>query len=386
MASSSRTLKESSGAAGRSRRKVPQCIADQLAQRLGREWLPGQRLPSILELSERLGAGFISTHRAMRELAARGLLITQPGVGVRVADCPATRKPPAYRVPDRSIMTYPLAGLRVDVITANSTDALFLNVVQEFTQGLACERLDVRHESVDMSDNLLDVSRRNVLAVAVLGSFHRIQARSDQLLVAAGPSPIQVLAPASRFDMVTVDQERAGFLAGSHLAQVGLTDVCFAGVDYGRPSYANISTQRLAGLQAGLGHPIPSNWQLRVSAYDWISGARVFQQYARLKPRPSAIYVASDDLAIGFILAAQGQGLEAGQDYHIIGTDGQIQARQCSSRPLTTIEMPAQEMGQQAAKMLLSRFFDPDQAPRRLALGGRLFAGQTVGKSQSKAG
>lgn len=49
------------------------------------EFTPGQRLPTERDLQQELGAAATTVRRAMRLLAAEGLVITTPGRGTHVA-------------------------------------------------------------------------------------------------------------------------------------------------------------------------------------------------------------------------------------------------------------------------------------------------------------
>jgi GntR family transcriptional regulator len=49
------------------------------------EYLPGQRLPTERELQQTLGVAATTARRAMRILAADGLVVTTPGRGTHVA-------------------------------------------------------------------------------------------------------------------------------------------------------------------------------------------------------------------------------------------------------------------------------------------------------------
>ncbi|MCW5861305.1 MAG: substrate-binding domain-containing protein, partial [Caldilineales bacterium] len=92
------------------------------------------------------------------------------------------------------------------------------------------------------------------------------------------------------------------------------------------------------------------------------------------QPRPDAVFAASDDLAIGFLAAAAAHGLRPAEDYHLIGFDGQDLA----GNTLTTIKVPAMDMGRRAAQLLIERFDDPHKPARRVQLECTLRRGDTA--------
>ena len=73
--------------------------------------------------------------------------------------------------------------------------------------------------------------------------------------------------------------------------------------------------------------------------------------------RPTAIFCESDEMAIGAMQAVRRHGLKVPDDISIIGFDGHEMAE---FSDLTTIEQPAQLMGELAAKSIMDRLKKPD--------------------------
>ena len=67
---------------------------------------------------------------------------------------------------------------------------------------------------------------------------------------------------------------------------------------------------------------------------------------------PTAAFVASDVVALGALRAAAEVGLRVPQDLALVGFDD-IQFSQYLLPPLTTVRVPAREIGASAARMLL---------------------------------
>jgi DNA-binding LacI/PurR family transcriptional regulator len=76
-----------------------------------------------------------------------------------------------------------------------------------------------------------------------------------------------------------------------------------------------------------------------------------------LEEQPTAIFCASDLLAIGAIQAIQQAGKSVPEDYSIIGFDG-IDIGQIITPRLTTIRQNAQKMGTIAANQILNMIND----------------------------
>lgn len=122
---------------------------------------------------------------------------------------------------------------------------------------------------------------------------------------------------------------------------------------------------------------------------DWgvDSGYRATQELLALAERPTAIFAASDMMAMGAIYAIQEAGLRIPRDVALVGYDDRDFAAWI--RPaLTTIRMPSYEMGQAAARQMLRQFAgeeleDATQIPGKLIV--RQSCGAALQESQSES-
>jgi len=71
-----------------------------------------------------------------------------------------------------------------------------------------------------------------------------------------------------------------------------------------------------------------------------------------LEHPPTAVFCANDAQALDVIAAAQAAGLRIPQDLSVVGVDNSAWTRD-STPPLTTVEIPVEEIGRQAVKALL---------------------------------
>lgn len=370
-------------------------IRAQLLRRIGRQWKAGDRLPPIRELAGDLGSGYVNTHRAIRALADEGLLVARDRVGVFVADdidLEAIHEDAAAPDPGQHVAR-PLAGMRVHVLLPKSGGQEFrLLPSTGFVERMRAHYCDVEIEYVDPNSLLWrDMTKRDCEAVALIGHCdrhgYRIKPGTALVISYQGLFHHPRVEPACDIDAVTVDHFHGGLLAGQALREAGVESACFIGRQYKndldrnapRPNrYDAISMMRLEGFEEGFGQAVPRERQFMANWYGPGPGARVVPDVLKLKPRPQAIFTATDELAIGFIHGAQSHGLEPGEDYQIIGFDGQQTGRELVEGPLTTIDIPAEEMGRRAADLLAERMLNPDQPRRQLNLGCSLFEGNTV--------
>jgi LacI family transcriptional regulator len=118
------------------------------------------------------------------------------------------------------------------------------------------------------------------------------------------------------------------------------------------PDFHNV--ERYAGYQEGLktvGLGYDESLVVR-SDYTYEGGRMALRKL--LPTRPDAIVVASDRMAIGILNEAKSVGLRIPEDVAIVGFDDHEFATFCDPQ-LTTVHSPLEELGMEAAKLLLAR-------------------------------
>jgi len=92
--------------------------------------------------------------------------------------------------------------------------------------------------------------------------------------------------------------------------------------------------------------------------------------------RPTAIFAASDMLAISAMRAASELGLRIPEDVAFIGLDN-IEVAQYTSPPLSSIHIPKTEIGMMAAKALVDQMEGSYPLPFKLSMPYQLIARQS---------
>jgi DNA-binding LacI/PurR family transcriptional regulator len=87
------------------------------------------------------------------------------------------------------------------------------------------------------------------------------------------------------------------------------------------------------------------------------SGARALEALLERRPRPDAVFVANDPMAIGALGALQQAGLRVPEDVAVVGFDDIADAAS-TTPPLTTVRQPLEEMTKAMADLLLRRMGD----------------------------
>lgn len=153
-------------------------------------------------------------------------------------------------------------------------------------------------------------------------------------------------------DYVVADNRQGGYLATSHLIELGHRVIgCIAG-----PSTVTPSAERVTGYRDALQeHAIPYDSHLiRRGDFGAASGFETMQYFLarRESRRPTAIFACNDMMALGALGALYQAGLRVPDDVAIVGFDDIVLASY-TSPPLTTIQQPKYEMGQLAARILI---------------------------------
>lgn len=85
--------------------------------------------------------------------------------------------------------------------------------------------------------------------------------------------------------------------------------------------------------------------------YSYDSGIEAFDKVMELSPRPTAIFVGTDEMALGVIHAAQDKGFNIPNDFEVVGYDNTRLATMVRPQ-LTTVVQPTYDIGAVAMRLL----------------------------------
>jgi DNA-binding LacI/PurR family transcriptional regulator len=150
---------------------------------------------------------------------------------------------------------------------------------------------------------------------------------------------------------VDVDNKASAFKAVTHL--IGMQHRRIGFVSNAPLSYAG-AQDRFAGYRQALTeHDIPLEESLvRPAAFLPETAEAAVEDLLALPERPTAIFAASDVVAIGVMSAIQAAGLSIPDDVAVVGFDDIFLAAH-TQPALTTIRVPAYGLGWTAAEMLI---------------------------------
>jgi len=149
---------------------------------------------------------------------------------------------------------------------------------------------------------------------------------------------------------VVIDNEKAGHMAGRHLIEMGHRRL---GHILG-PDDMSVTRVRRAGFARAIAEAGLSLDERHVFAGGFSAelGREAARAFLALEHRPSAVFAANDEAAMGFISAIARAGLSVPRDVSVIGFDD-IALSDAYVPPLTTIHQPRDRIGREAMDLLL---------------------------------
>lgn len=179
---------------------------------------------------------------------------------------------------------------------------------------------------------------------------------------------------------VSVDERWGAHLAVSHLAELGHTKIAF--ID--GPEDWDASIYRLEGYKAELqARGLPYDPHLVYNG-DWSAeaGQEAVAWFAQRGISYSALFAANDLIALGAIYALQDCGKRVPEDVAVVGYDD----REFASlvRPsITTVSLPAYELGQASANLLLKKIKGEMNTSKTVEVRGKLLVRESCGAALS---
>jgi LacI family transcriptional regulator len=212
-----------------------------------------------------------------------------------------------------------------------------------------------------------------ILVTSALTEAQLEQLRSSDIpLVVVDP----VNPPPAEVASVGATNWAGGLDATEHLLGLGHRRIAaVAGPEDFLCSRARIDGYRSALERAGVGF---DRALVRHGDFQHDGGFRRGGELLDLADRPTAVFAANDQQALGVYEAARQRGLRIPQDLSIVGFDDLPVARWVSP-PLTTVRQPLAEMGRAAAEMLGNLVDGVPLRSQRVELSTELITRESTG-------
>jgi DNA-binding LacI/PurR family transcriptional regulator len=213
----------------------------------------------------------------------------------------------------------------------------------------------------------------------------KAQRRERALFRAAAEARLPMVAVAPDEALTDVQVVRcnniaAGHAAALHLAELGHRRVAFAG----GPEHAIDSKHRLRGLREGLasrGIRLDPRQVFSCERWDTDAGSRFASEFLERPLAVTAVVLANDALAFGFMRVAHKRGVHMPQDLSIVGFDGLPEGDRLYPA-LTSVAQPMRDIGQAACQRLFEAIASPHR-PEKIEFPMRLVVRESTGPPAS---
>lgn len=246
--------------------------------------------------------------------------------------------------------------------------------------------METAHNSAEFDDFTKLVMRKQTDGIILLSTLSPFK---EPNIPTSGVHPPIVLgleniaAEQSLYPCVCIDNEAAARDATQYLIDLGHRDIGFLYGNIGflsdTPYPESPSTKaRASGFyntMAANNIPVNEDWVIKASMLAE-GGRRAAQQLLAKSPRPSAIFCANDEIALGALYEIKKAGLRVPEDISIVGLDN-IRYSEICDPPLTTVEQPALQIGEHSMRRLLKLIAGESDGPNMEILPHRLVERQS---------
>jgi DNA-binding LacI/PurR family transcriptional regulator len=355
---------------------IRESLSDEIASG---KYQPGQRLPSESELVKTFAASRPTVIKALRELQLSGIIERRAGSGSYVrADAAGRGYTFGLLIPElgRTEIFEPICRGMAEaqhgghhVLLWGSSFGDEANIEQQASQ--ACRQLIAKKVSGVFFAPLELTPRKDAINRSVA-----------ELLDKAG-IPVVLLdrdlvsyPERSQYDLVGIDNRRAGYVVTKHLIQGGCRRIVFLG----RPGSAPTVDARIGGYKRAIAESKLPNGP-HVLRMDPENQADVKKVMTRL--RPEAFVCANDFTAAHLLKTLTDLKFDVPGDVRMAGIDD-VKYASLLSVPLTTIHQPCASIGASAVGAMLGRLRDPNLPARDILLNFHLVVRESCGTRKKR--
>jgi LacI family transcriptional regulator len=206
----------------------------------------------------------------------------------------------------------------------------------------------------------------------------RISERDAERFVQQGLPTVLIETTHPALSGVAIDNVMGGRTAAEYLLAKGHRRLGFVGGDSEIPGYTlHTSELRLAGFRRTVyeaGVPLPEAY-IRSTQNSMEHARQQAHLLLELPDPPTAVFAASDTLAMGVVKAGRERGLRTPEDVAVMGFDDLEIADFIG---LTTISQSLDESGRVAVELLLARVLEPERPVQQVSLELRVVERETA--------
>lgn len=239
-------------------------------------------------------------------------------------------------------------------------------------------------EDPNQPDTYISLVREQRVDGLLLSGPRSDDVRLEELRAASFPVVLMGQLPGSGFPFADVDNVSGARQAVEHLYRLGRRRIAM--ITNAPPEFTS-SADRIRGYcQALEAHGLPIEQDLIAAGqFTEESGYLAMRRLLDSAPPFDAVFVASDVVAFGALAAIREHGLQIPRDIAVIGFDD-VRTARYTSPPLSTVHLPARELGARAAAMLLQLINNPTIAMEGVLLETELVVRESCGAGAQSGG
>jgi LacI family transcriptional regulator len=162
---------------------------------------------------------------------------------------------------------------------------------------------------------------------------------------------VSTMSSSYPFPYIKTDDRFAAFSAVNYLIQCGHQDIAMLSGPITDPIAGIPRVEGYKQALASAGLPFQEENMLHMDGFEFEQGVEGYHLLKTLNSRCTAVFTASDEMALGVISAAYQDQVNVPEQLSIIGYDN-LKLAKMAVPPLTTVCQPLKEMGETAVKML----------------------------------
>lgn len=339
---------------------------------------PGARLPSEAELVRRFSVSRMTVVKAIQQLQQEGLLVRRAGSGTYAVGqtmseglafgllIPELGQTEIFEPICRGMMRSPSVkshslswghALSTTQHREEEAEHLCRSFIEQGVAGIFFAPVEFG-TGLDVNTRILRALDKARIPVILL----------DRDVV---PYPER-----SSYDLVGLDNRRAGYIVTDHLIRQGASRIAF----FAREHSAETVDSRIAGYREALcAHNLPLSPALLLRGEP---SDKAFVESALTKSKTDAIMCANDHTAANLMQTILALGLRIPEDIRIAGVDD-VKYASLLPIPLTTFHQPCGQIGAASMSAMLERISNPHLPPRSIRLNGNLVVRRSCGNQEN---
>ncbi len=355
-----------------------------LSQIMSGQYQPGQQFPTLDVLSNAFEVSRPTVVKAMDTLERKGLISRRRGGGVYVHEkvIPIKQvKPIGLLLPDQvveeNVQTESVFKSMIPRLMTCAKECRSFLVINSYTSNEQGILKDMQYAFDNFAQQKVsgvifhycvekDTEDLNQQVLELLKNANKPMILLDHDVVR--------YPQRSNFDVVSINNERAGYVVTSHLIEAGATSICYVNIDF--QIHSPVSSERFHGFQNALfDHGLDPHLILTIPYGNPAEAREALVRQIRAK-NIDAIVCENDNIASQCMYYLLSAGMRIPDDIRIVGFDNLSSSRMLPV-PLTTISQPIDQMASEAVSLIADRLSNPQRPAREIMLTESLVVRQS---------